>query len=145
MNILYVVFVLFVVGFVLAIFRTPYSSTAGAVRLNPRNTGGSKARKAVTARSRYRATSIVQGKAACRAAKALGDRRFLDADRVTPRIPMPECDSARCNCTYLHLDDRRNSEEDRRHPNMLRAELYDRTGAEDRRLRKRGRRRTDWA
>ena len=145
MNILSVVFVLFVVGFVLAIIRTPYSSAAGAVRLNPRDAGGSKAKKPVTARSRYRSTSIVQGKAACRAVRALGNRRFLDADRATPIIPMPECDSAQCDCSYLHLEDRRSSGEDRRHPNMLQAELYDRTGAEDRRVRKRGRRRTDWA
>jgi hypothetical protein len=145
MNVLSAVILLFFVGLVLAIFKASYSSSAGAVGLSPRSADGRKAKKSVTARSPYRATGIVQGQGACSAVKAIGGRRFLDTERLTPAIPLQAFDSRRCRCKYVHMEDRRQAEEDRRHPNMLRAELYDRTGEADRRIRKRGRRKTDWA
>ncbi len=145
MNILSVVLLLVFVGFVLAILKRSYSSTAGTVGINARNAGSRKSRKTLRARSPYRATAIVQGTPACKAVQAIGNRRFLDAERRTPRIPLPACNSLQCNCQYRHLEDRREAQGDRRHPNTLRAELYVGTGAADRRQRKRGRRKTDWA
>ena len=105
-----------------------------------------RTRTAQTARSPYRATSIECSGTACDAAKAISGKRFLDADRVTPALPLAACDMSRCTCSYLRHDDRRASNEDRRHPGVgLLSELYDRGDRPDQRKKKRGRRRTDWA
>jgi hypothetical protein len=98
-----------------------------------------------TRRSPYRATSIVPGQQACQAARSIGGRRFLDVEGVTPRLPLADCDLVECNCIYAHHEDRRESQEDRRQPASLATELYDRNGNTNRRQKKRGRRKTDWA
>jgi hypothetical protein len=100
---------------------------------------------AVAPRSPWRATSIVHDAKACNAVKAIGGRRFLDTEKQVPKLPLPECDVERCNCKYVHHEDRRDVSEDRRSPNALHAELYDRSGQVNRRERKRGRRKTDWS
>ncbi|MCB1856198.1 MAG: hypothetical protein H6988_04965 [Pseudomonadales bacterium] len=91
----------------------------------------------------YSATSIACDDTACDAARALGDRQFLDTDRDTPMLPLPGCDAARCNCRYVHREDRREVGEDRRHPAGLQAELYETGVNKNRRRQKRGRRRND--
>jgi hypothetical protein len=107
-------------------------------------TTGSKT-SAVAPRHPYRATSIVFDDAACNAVKALGRKRFLDRDRDVPKLPLKDCGSSQCTCKYAHHDDRRDSSEDRRHPSGLKAELYERGSDPNRRQKKRGRRKSDWA
>lgn len=91
----------------------------------------------------YSATSISFDDTACDAVKAIGDRLFLDADRDTPLLPLPGCDAPRCNCKYVHREDRREVGEDRRHPSGLQAELYDAGVNSNRREKNRGRRGDD--
>ena len=91
----------------------------------------------------YRGTAIVFDEGACDAAKALKDKRFLVSERDTPMLPLPACDAASCNCRYKHYDDRREDDHDRRHTAALRTEFYEDTGNQNRRVKKRGRRKTD--
>jgi hypothetical protein len=97
------------------------------------------------ARSPYRATSIVHHENACNAVKAISGTRFLDVDKITPALPVPQCDAAHCNCEYARHEDRRECYEDRRMPASLQSDLYDKNGNSQRRTRKRGRRKEDWA
>lgn len=96
-------------------------------------------------RSPWRATSIVHDHMACDAAKAISDRRFLDNDRDTPLLPLPGCTASQCNCRYSRHHDRRDTSEDRRAPSALQSNLFAQAGKTNRRARKRGRRKTDWA
>jgi hypothetical protein len=105
----------------------------------------SSKRTSLLARNPYRATSIVYRAGACDAVKAIAGKRFLDVDRVTPSSPLPDCNAANCECKYTHHEDRRDYDEDRRLPRTLQSDLYDRTGKPDRRAKKRGRRKNDWA
>ena len=122
------------------------SSAAGKSIANgkSRAVAGSKT-AAVAPRLPYRATSIVFEDAACEAVKALGKKRFLDRDRDVPRLPLKDCSNSQCTCKYAHHDDRRDSSEDRRHPSALKSELYERGPEPNRREKKRGRRKSDWA
>ena len=61
----------------------------------------------------YHAVSIRFDKWPCRAAKEYEGRRLL-ADEA-PRLPLPDCDAAECNCHFVHYKDRR-SGKDRRSP-----------------------------
>lgn len=45
---------------------------------------------------------------ACRAVKQLWQQRFLAKD--APPLPLPDCDATRCECRYIHFDDRRKYE-----------------------------------
>ena len=91
----------------------------------------------------YRGISIVFDDCACDAVKANGLKRFLVADGDAPMLPLSGCDAARCNCKYMHHDDRRDDDHDRRMSAALKTELYEDTGNSDRRLKKRGRRKSD--
>ena len=138
------VLTLLVICFVIA-KRKSASENLGALGFNGGNIFKSSTRKSIAPRNPWRATSIVHDEKACDAVKAIGGKRFLDVERNIPKIPLPTCDTTRCNCKYDRHEDRRDSSEDRRMPNALHAELYDRTGKGNRRNRKRGRRKTDWA
>jgi hypothetical protein len=105
----------------------------------------SSKKKSLVARNPYRATSIVPGAGACEAVKAIAGKRFLDVDKVKPSLPLPDCNASNCACKNAHHEDRRDYDEDRRLPRGLTSELYDRTGNPDRRAKKRGRRKNDWA
>jgi hypothetical protein len=60
---------------------------------------------------RFRAVGIRPGEDSCEAARQFGKLRFLGAK--APRLPVPECNAASCNCRYVHYADRR-SGKDRR-------------------------------
>jgi len=122
------------------------TATATATKANgkARTVAGSKT-AAVAPRHPYRATSIVFDDAACEAVKALGNKQFLERDRDVPRLPLADCSNAQCGCKYAHYEDRRDSSEDRRHPSGLKAELYERGLEPNKRKKKRGRRKSDWA
>lgn len=129
---------------IFAIKRKSVNENLGTLGFNSGNAVKSPTRKAIAPRSRWRATSIVHDEKACDAVKAIGGKRFLDTDRIIPKLPLPNCGATRCNCKYASHEDRRDSIDDRRIPNALQAALYDRTGEENRRTKKRGRRKTDW-
>jgi hypothetical protein len=91
----------------------------------------------------YQATAIVCGENSCEAVMAISGKRFLDADKNIPLIPLPNCDTPKCSCTYAHYLDRRNTDEIRRAPHGLKSQLYPQIENVERRL-KRGRRTSDW-
>lgn len=83
---------------------------------------------------RYRAVSC---SGVCSAVREIREKRFLE--REAPSFPLPGCPEPRCQCVYLHHEDRRAGRRDRRglaHP----SELY--AGVANRRQRL-GRRATD--
>ena len=61
----------------------------------------------------YHAVSIKFPEGACDAARELSGRRFLA--NAAPRLPLPECDVATCECRFAHHKDRRTGR-DRRSP-----------------------------
>jgi hypothetical protein len=54
---------------------------------------------------RWHAVTIVAPAKACEAALACKGKRFLSSE--APRLPLKQCDAARCNCKYRHFPDRR--------------------------------------
>jgi hypothetical protein len=92
-------------------------------------------RKAV---SPHHAVAVVPGPRACAAAQALSDRRFLS--REAPALPLPGCDSGRCQCRYEHYDDRRKG---LRRASDLAVSVGGHDGTERRDRTKRGRRKED--
>jgi len=57
------------------------------------------------------AVSVESDFMVCDAARKLGDKRFLSAE--APPLPLPGCDSGRCECRYVHHEDRRVGDERR--------------------------------
>lgn len=90
------------------------------------------------AASSHRSAEIVCGKGACSGANALAGTRFLLSD--LPRIPLPNCTSPQCRCTYSHYNDRRNPLDERRAPFSMRTNLYSTSVGNEERRRKVGRR-----
>ena len=134
------------IAIVLLIARSVWGKgTSGTGVKTAKSPGVSATNSRVQARSPYRATSVICGENACSAAREIQGTRFLDVDRNVPKLPLTGCDAGHCACTYEHHDDRRSSDEDRRHPNALQADLYAHSGNEERRSTRRGRRKTDVA
>lgn len=117
-------------------------------RAPKRNTARAKGpstpdKEAQTPMGAYRCTSIVFEESACAAVKAIGNKRFLAVDRDTPMLPLPGCDQSKCNCKYMRHDDRREYSDDRRWAAALQTAMYEEGGKQDRRVKRRGRRKTD--
>lgn len=94
--------------------------------------------------TRFQATKVVPGNNACLAAQDLKDTPFLKSEVNTPNLPLPECTQvSNCHCKYVHRDDRRSDENDRRTFSALRSTLYLNTEADEKRSHKRGRRAPD--
>ena len=53
----------------------------------------------------YHAVSIKPGPRCCQTARSMAGVRFLS--REAPRLPLPQCDAAGCECKYVHHEDRR--------------------------------------
>ena len=85
----------------------------------------------------YRAAEIVCEEFACDAVKNMAGNRFLLRD--VPLIPIPDCTSPNCECSYIRYNDRRNWSEDRREHYSLVTNLYAINGNVERRE-KQGRR-----
>jgi hypothetical protein len=145
MSIVAIVVILILSITLLVVRRKISAATPGAHGFDRQNKHQKIQGNAPAPRSPYRATSIMHDENACEAVKAIGEKRFLDIERNTPKLPLPNCDIARCNCRYAFHSDRRTLVEDRRHPNALKSNLFDHAGQSSRRSRKRGRRKTDWA
>jgi hypothetical protein len=85
--------------------------------------------------SPYRAIGISPGEPSCTGARQIASLRFLY--RSAPPLPLPECDSPECHCTYSHYSDRRSGADRRsitveRPPGMVER----RSGYERRRFRR---------
>lgn len=91
----------------------------------------------------YRATYINHQDCACEAVKAISNKRFLVSKGKTPLLPLANCDVSVCGCRYVHCNDRRDNDGDRRIFKSLKTDLYEESGEEDLRSKKRGRRSTD--
>ena len=61
----------------------------------------------------FRAVEIKPGSNACEAARELQGEIFLSRD--APLTPLQDCTAQKCNCKYVHYEDRR-QEFDRRDP-----------------------------
>jgi hypothetical protein len=57
---------------------------------------------------KYHAVAIKYSDKACDAANSMTGRRFLST--AAPRLPLPDCDSLECRCTFEHFKDRRSSD-----------------------------------
>lgn len=79
----------------------------------------------------YRAAEIVIEDCACDAVRGLAGNRFL-LDEV-PHIPVADCTSRKCTCTYLRHNDRRNKYEERRAEFSALTNAYAATGNSERR------------
>jgi hypothetical protein len=82
---------------------------------------------------RFHAVAIECGTDACPAANELRNMRLLSGE--APQLPLPDCDAPRCDCRYVHFDDRR--DEDRRHPYAGINQVFgtaDQRSGEDRRM-----------
>lgn len=77
----------------------------------------------------------------CSESKAIIGKRFLS--KVAPRLPLSLCDNPLCQCRYVHHDDRREPNSDRRVDFGLPQMLYGAYGEQNRRSKPRGRRITD--
>jgi len=64
------------------------------------------------ANARFRAVRIRAGEDCCEAARQFGNMRFLCYK--APRLPLPECTAASCQCRYVHYPDRRTGQDRRR-------------------------------
>jgi hypothetical protein len=105
-----------------------------------------KSRKVQTApitRSPFLATSIYIKGCGCTAVKAVGNKRFLSSGFV-PKLPLADCASTTCNCSYVRHEDRRTTQGDRRAPFSMRTDLYNLATESERRVKK-GRRESDWS
>lgn len=78
----------------------------------------------------YRAVSISHRGGACAAVKALGNKRYPVAQ--APRLPLLQCDEAKCNCRYTRHEDQRVLG-DRRNIFGLQSDTYALTGKPERR------------
>ena len=96
-----------------------------------------KSRKGSQEQNPFAATSIRVEDCACEAVKALGSKRYLVAEALP--VPLPECTTQKCQCTYIHHGDRRGDIGDRRAPTSLNADgtAWGRRGSQ-------GRRKSDW-
>jgi len=65
---------------------------------------GAKVRR-YTLTNPFHAVSVQPGPSACQTARDCAEKRFLSAE--APTLPLAGCDATRCNCRYLHHQDRR--------------------------------------
>jgi hypothetical protein len=102
-----------------------------------------KTQSAPSTRSPYLATSINYRGCGCAAVQAVGNKRFLSSGNV-PKLPLADCASTTCNCSYVRHEDRRTTQGDRRAPFSIRTDLYNLATESERRVKK-GRRDSDWS
>jgi hypothetical protein len=111
---------------------------AGGLWLWMRRDGADDETDQDASHSPYHCVAIAPGEGACRTAQTIKGIRFLSAE--APVLPLVSCDSARCNCTFMHYTDRRRG--DRRNPYSAQSHTFTIQGGDERRQR-RGRRQTD--
>jgi ABC-type nickel/cobalt efflux system permease component RcnA len=93
--------------------------------------------------SQHHAVSINPGGCSCDAVNAVTGERYLTRAEV-PNLPLLDCTSANCTCRYVHHEDRRSNQGNRRAAYSVKTELYGLDRDQDRR-KKGGRRASDRA
>lgn len=96
-------------------------------------------RKRIETRGPWRAVEIVSSSFRCAASKQVKGKRFLCTE--APKLPLPGCNAAQCNCRYKHFSDRRAGPR-RADDSGVYVHLFANSPESDRR-RARGRRSTD--
>ena len=89
----------------------------------------------------FHAVSIKPGGCGCEAVNAMSSERYLTS-RTVPTLPVPNCTLISCTCRYVHHDDRRSRQGNRRAAYSMQTDMYGVSGEKERRGR-RGRRYTD--
>ena len=79
----------------------------------------------------YRSAEIQFQDCACDAVKEMEGKRFLS--REVPLIPLPDCTSSDCKCTYIRHKDRRDWSKDRRESFISQSSQYTASGNDERR------------
>ena len=79
----------------------------------------------------YSSAEIKFKDCACDAVKEMAGKRFLSRD--VPLIPLPDCTSPNCKCTYIRHKDRRDWSLDRRESFMSQSNHYTAGGNDERR------------
>ena len=92
--------------------------------------------------TRYHAVTVLPGGCSCSAVAALDGQRFLTRENV-PNLPLLECSSANCTCRYVHHEDRRGDNDNRRAAYSMQTEFYGLDAKNRDRRAKQGRRATD--
>jgi hypothetical protein len=85
--------------------KSPWRAFADWFKPRPPASAKPRGAAAGGASNPYRAVSILPGKNACEAAHRFKGLRFLS--RQAPRLPLPTCDAAQCDCRFRHHADRR--------------------------------------
>jgi hypothetical protein len=117
-----------------------HKPAARAANTRPGRITKKTAKNAVPARLPYHAVSCRSGVGSCEAVEEINGERFLV--EVAPQLPLDACAKERCKCKYLHHQDRRDNDDDRRALYGIKSEFYEYTSKQDRRV-KRGRRASD--
>ena len=90
----------------------------------------------------YHSVEIVNESGMCASAKGLKGKRYLSQD--APKLPLPDCENDQCSCRYIHHEDRRKYNEDRRLDFGVTQELFGVFGEQNRRgVNRKGRRTSD--
>ena len=123
--------------------RTGKTTTRKPIKTAAKKQAGRVGTTPAPEKSAFRCTSIKAAGDACDEAKKREGKRYLHSE--VPSLPLAACDVAKCDCRYVHHDDRRDSDEDRRAIAGLNAELYAERGKTERRadVKGRGRRTSD--
>ncbi len=130
---------LIIIAFVLLVLAVVYLMSPAHWGLRPRrsSTWSKRSHAPANNATTYHAVSI-EGQ--CSSVRALKERRFLV--RRAPSLPLPGCNRSSCQCKYIHHEDRRGIDTDRRSVSTTRSEHYLLQGNTERRVR-RGRRAGD--
>ncbi len=105
---------LLVVGLLALLVYWYYSRRRNAGSTPDRDsTSGKSARHLGKTGSQYHAVSIRTGRRTCKAVRKYSGLRILASE--APQLPLPDCDVAQCECSFVHYTDRR-SGKDRRSP-----------------------------
>lgn len=106
--------------------------TKTAKKAKTKKTASSSEGTAAASRT-FTAVTIAPGLDACEAVLSFEGARFLSGD--APLLPLAVCSSSACTCKYMHYEDRRDLNEERRQLFSMRTELHASSGEEERRLR----------
>ena len=90
----------------------------------------------------YHAVSVKPGGCGCEAVNAMRGERFLTNGGRVPNLPVADCTAINCTCRYVHYDDRRSAQGNRRAAYSMQSNMYGLNGDVDRRS-LRGRRASD--
>jgi hypothetical protein len=118
-----------VIAIVLFRFLRSSSKATGKGSSAPKRVNSDKT--ATPSSNAYHAVSIKCGPQPCEQVLAMDGKRFLPAE--VSQFPLADCTSSNCQCKFVHYDDRRDADSDKRAPTALRSELYTSSGRPERR------------